>query len=83
MVCDSFEEGGFISFRQIQVKHNILQKHLFGFLQVRDFVQSSLIFPDVQPSLNPVERVLLKFNEGPDHKKKSIIFFNDAKCSYN
>ncbi len=57
-----FEDGNFMSFKQIQNKYKILHNHFFDFLQVRHFVQSCLLLPSDPPILIPIESFLLNFN---------------------
>lgn len=72
LICNLFEKDIFLSFKQLQNKFGIPQRDFFGFLQVRHYVQSSLSFPCDQPTLNPIEDFLLKFNENTSFQKKFI-----------
>uniref|UniRef100_A0A3P9KC19 Reverse transcriptase domain-containing protein n=1 Tax=Oryzias latipes TaxID=8090 RepID=A0A3P9KC19_ORYLA len=82
-VSNLFEKGDFMSFRQIQSKYNIPQKHFFGFLQVRHFVKSSLTFPADQPILNSLENFLLKFNDDATTKRNFISLFHEQLMLLN
>lgn len=70
-VSDLFENGTFMSFKQIQNKYKISRSHFFGFLQVRHFVKSYFTFPNNHPILSPTESFHLNFN---------LTAFNDKKC---
>lgn len=75
LVADLFENGNFMSFAQLQTKYRIPHNHFFGFLQVRHFVKSNLIFPMDQPIESPIDSYLLNFNLTAFNSRKFISLF--------
>uniref|UniRef100_A0A3Q3FRX3 Reverse transcriptase domain-containing protein n=1 Tax=Labrus bergylta TaxID=56723 RepID=A0A3Q3FRX3_9LABR len=76
-VADLFQNGDFMSFNQLKTKYRIPNSHFFGFLQVRHFVKSDLIFPTDQSLLSSIESFLLNFSLNALNDRKIISLFYD------